>query len=204
MLLNNLVHQLALLPGLVSAVLVAGKHLLSIGSDLPLGVTHLLGDVFAFRHLLDLYQGLESVWNTFLGCEGVCLGLVTPDGLLPLLGVAGVAGLHGALGAGQVDADLLCLGLTAPLHPVAADLLCGGVVLNLTVIRDIHTLILRMVMVVVVEESHALGDKSKEEDLGQHVVCWEDSVGILSANFTPPYIHTSPPQVTQADRADRR
>ena len=43
--------------------------------SLPLGVTNLLGDLFALRHLLDLPHGLEA----FLGCEGVALSLVTPD-----------------------------------------------------------------------------------------------------------------------------
>ena len=60
LLLNNLVHQITLLPGLVSAVLVTDKDLLSLGIDLPLGVTNLLGDLFALRHLLDLPQGLGS------------------------------------------------------------------------------------------------------------------------------------------------
>ena len=45
--------------------------------SLPLGVTNLLGDLFALRHLLDLPHGLEA----FLGCEGVALSLVTPDSL---------------------------------------------------------------------------------------------------------------------------
>ena len=43
--------------------------------SLPLGVTNLLGDLFALRHLLDLPHGLEA----FLGCEGVALSLVTPE-----------------------------------------------------------------------------------------------------------------------------
>ena len=75
--------------------------------DLPLGVALLLGDVSAHGHLLDLGQGLGSIRNTFPGCEGVALGLVTPDRLLPLVVVAGVAGLHGALGAGQGEAHCL-------------------------------------------------------------------------------------------------
>ena len=45
--------------------------------SLPLGVTNLLGDLFALRHLLDLPHGLEA----FLGCEGLALSLVTPDSL---------------------------------------------------------------------------------------------------------------------------
>ena len=81
LLLSNLVHQITVLPGLVSAVLVTGKDLLSLGIDLPLGVTDLLGDLFALRHLLDLPQGLESVSDAFLGCEGLHFSLVTPDSL---------------------------------------------------------------------------------------------------------------------------
>merc|ERR1712029_1257325 len=131
--LNNLVHQIALLPGLVSAVLVTGEDLLSQGIDLPLGVTNLLGDLVALRHLLDLPQCLEAIRDAFLRCEGLHLSLVTPDGLDTLLNVAGVASLHGALGAGQGDADPLGLGPAVPLHLVAADALHGGVVLHMPI-----------------------------------------------------------------------
>ena len=56
-----------------------------------------------------------------------------------------------------------------------------------------------MVIVVVVVviagfESHALGDKSEKEDLGEHVAGWEDPVGMIS-----PKINTAlytPQQVT--------
>ena len=54
-------HQIKLLPGLASEVLVTGKDLLSLGIDLPLGVTDLLGDLFALRHLLDLPPSLVSL-----------------------------------------------------------------------------------------------------------------------------------------------
>ena len=133
LLLDNLVYQIALLPGLVSAVLLAGEDLLSLGIDLPLGVTDLLGDIPALRHLLDLPQGLESTRNAFLGCEGVPLSLVTPDPLVPLLNVAGVASLHGALGAGQGDTDSLGLGEALPLHLVTVDLLNGSVLFHIPV-----------------------------------------------------------------------
>ena len=202
LLLNNLVNQIALLPGLVSAVLLAGEDLLTLGIDLPFGVTDLLGDIPALRHLLDLPQGLKSVRNAFLGCKGVPLSLVTPDRLVPLLNVAGVASLHGALGAGQGDTDPLGLGEALPLHLVAADVLDGCVVLQMPVFRNIHTLILGMAMVIMMVimvlimvlimvhimgvivvvvvvvswlKSHTLGDKSKEDDLSQHVGGCEDS-----------------------------
>ena len=67
----NLVHQITVRPGLVSAVLVTGKDLPSLGIDLPLGVTD----------LLDLPQDLESVSDAFLRCEGLHFSLVTPDSL---------------------------------------------------------------------------------------------------------------------------
>ena len=145
--LHHLVHQLALLPGLVSTVDVADEHLLSVLIDLPPGVTHLLGDIPALWHLLGLPQHcLGSIGNTFPGCEGVALSLVTPDHLLPPLDVAGVAGLHAAPGAGQDDADPLRPGPASPLHLVSADLVSGGFVLQLTVLRHIHTIIIVVIM----------------------------------------------------------
>ena len=45
--------------------------------------------------------------------------------------------------------------------------------------------IIATIVVVIVPrfESHTLGDKSEEEDLGKHVDGCEDSCGIVSQNF---------------------
>ena len=70
--------------------------------SLPLGVTNLLGDLFALRHLLDLPHGLEL--KHFLGVKEL-LSVSSHPTVLTLLYVAGEASLHGALGAGQGDTD---------------------------------------------------------------------------------------------------
>ena len=55
-LIHHLVHQLALLPGVVPAVLVPVKHLLAMLIDDPLGVAVDLGHIPTLWSLLDLHQ----------------------------------------------------------------------------------------------------------------------------------------------------
>ena len=69
------------------------------------------------------------------------------------------------------------------------------------VIMVIVVMVMVMVMVIVVVvvvvagfESHALGDESEKEDLGEHIAGWEDSVGMISpkintALYTPQQVN---------------
>ena len=60
----------------------------------------------------------------------------------------------------------------------------------MVIVMFMVVVILVVVVVVAGFESHALGDKSEKEDLGEHIAGWEDSVGMISpkintALYTP-------------------
>ena len=128
LLLDLLVHQLAVLPGDVFAVFVGGELLLSVLVDFPLGVALLLGDLLTVGRLLDLSQYLDSIFPAFFRSEGLLLGGVAPHVLLLLVGVAGVARHHGALCLGDLHTDLLRPGSAFPYHLEAAYLVCSCLV----------------------------------------------------------------------------
>merc|ERR1719471_2533620 len=106
-------HILTLHTGLHSAHGAAlGPALLALGGDLlliddPPGVALLLGHCLAVWPLLDLLQYLNPILPAFLGSEGLLLRGVAPHSLLVPVGVAVVASYQGALGLGNLNADLL-------------------------------------------------------------------------------------------------
>ena len=61
-------------------------------------------------------------------------------------------------------------------------------VIVVVIVMVIVMVIVVIVVVVAGFESHALGDKSEKEDPSQHVVSWEDFVGIMNLNIKPPFI----------------
>ena len=62
-------------------------------------------------------------------------------------------------------------------------------VMLMVIVMFMVVVILVVVVVVAGFESHALGDKSKKEDLSQHVAGWEDSVGMISPLYTPQQVN---------------
>ena len=182
------VHQLAVLPGDVLAVLITGPDLLpSLLVRLPLGVALLLGDGGALGHLLGLVQDLDWAGLTIFGDESFQLQAVIGD----CLGVRGLLALrepdNPALGNGDVATHLGLPRHAVGVLLVSAHLGGGDVVLHIVVIRDVHTVFMVMglpgvVLVIHVEvfEAQGGGQTDGEEDELLHVFCFQSRSEILT------------------------
>ena len=175
---HNLVHQLAVLPFDILAVLIASPDLLPSLIRGPLGVALLLGDGGALGHLLGLGQDLDRAGLTILGDEGLQLQGVIGD----CLGVGGLLALcepdNPALSDRDVATHLGLPRLTVGVLLVAAHLGGGDVVVHIVVIRDVHTAVMVMslpgvvlVVHVVVFEAQGGGQTDGEDDDLHHVCC---------------------------------
>ena len=167
------IDQLAVLPGDDLAVLVTGPHLLSQLVDDPLGLALLLLHGLADWLMVYLDQGLGVGLEAVLGDKAGLAARVVLHQLGEGYALAVGIRLGLALLDGDLDTGRSGLGLAAATHLVGAEVRGGGVVLDLAVAGDGHTVLL--VTITVVIAARETGDKSDQEEQVKHDdnVWWE-------------------------------
>ena len=144
------VHKVTIFPSDFPTVLITSPDFLSRTIDHPLGVTLFLGDIGTDRHLLHFGDGLLLIsYGTGLLGEGLCGGGVIMEDVVG--GDVGTAGVSYYLTCGNRyrDTDLPLLSTAVPGHLVRAEVHGGGVELNLTVLGDVHTVVIMSISMVV-------------------------------------------------------
>ena len=152
------VHQLAVLPRHLLAVLVAGPHLLSKLVDDPLGVTLFLLHGLTDRLLVRLKEGLTTGLMALLTNKGFSVACVVLHDLGEGHTLAVGIRISLALLDGDLHASRAGLGLAAATDLEGAEVCGGGVVLDLAVAGDVNAVLL--VAITVVIAAREPGDKS--------------------------------------------
>ena len=152
------VHQLAVLPGHLLAVLVTGPHLLSKLVDNPLGVALLLLHGLTDRLLVRLKEGLTTGLMALLTDKGFRVAGVVLHDLGERYALAVGIGISLALLDWDLNAGRAGLGLATATDLEGAEVRSGGVVLDLAVAGDVHAVLL--VAITVVIAAREPGDKS--------------------------------------------
>ena len=136
----------AVLPGDVLAVLIARPDLLPSSVEDPLGVALLLGDGLTHGHHLHLRQQFSCSWLALDGIEIIDLQTVVPGGDCGLDIIALREAHDRTLVDGNLPADILRPLNTLSLPLVVAELHGGLIEGEVSVARDVHTVLTRAVL----------------------------------------------------------
>jgi len=141
--------KVTVLPDDIPAVLIAIPDLLSLAVDDPLGVTLLFGDVLTDCGLVVLYQGLLSTLVTFLGNKLMGVdNIIMVDASEGSIGAVGISN-NLTFSYWNRDAGRVLVSGAGSGGSECTDLMVGGVVEDLTVGGDVHTVLVVTVSMVI-------------------------------------------------------